>query len=149
MPVILTNFFVAQDVRIFNPAEGTLQPSEEHTWEDSDGRFAYQDEGLFCLYCDDGKVWLHIDGTSAVVDDDLKTTICFDDGDATFRLIIGGATVVEKTYPQKPESDWNPFWTSSPEDEDILLWIHNIVESRERQLILLSSSKGARARRAR
>jgi hypothetical protein len=138
MRVLLTNFERAGDVRSFDPTTGILEKTKGHSWMDADGRFSDQDGSLLCLFEFCGIIALFLDGVRTTLDDGLTTDV-FDCGqDRCFRAYRGSELIYLKNYPPKPDSDGNPFWPSEPEDEDFLLWVHNIARSPERQQILLA-----------
>lgn len=138
MRVVLVNFTRAGDVRFFDPSTGTLETTDEHSWKDADGRFLHQDGSLICLFQCRGKLHLFLDGINATVDCELTTKMGMRGRERYFTVWRGNELIYDKTYPRKPDTDGNPFWPSDEEDEDILLWVHNIASSRERQQMLLT-----------
>ena len=141
MKIILGNFWVHRDVRFFNNTTGALEPASGYTREETHGTFGYQDESLYCLYCVNDKIIVYLDGLSIEFSSVLKTVMHKENSTNHFQAYEGTGLIYEKAYPEKPETDGNPFWPSQPEDEDILLWIHNILNSSERQDVLLSVSR--------
>ncbi|MEZ5941950.1 MAG: hypothetical protein R3C18_11200 [Planctomycetaceae bacterium] len=97
---------------------------------------------MACLFKSGGEIHLFLDGINAVVDDALTTTVDTNGDERRFQVFWKKKCLYEKTYPRKPDTDGNPFWPSDAEDQDVFLWIHNIVCSHERQQILLSGSGG-------
>ena len=140
MCVVVFNHQRAGDVRLFEPSTGMLTESNEHSWQDADGLFCKQDGSLICLFRSRGELHLYLDGANTTVDSDLTTNIDTHAQERRFRAFRGAELIYDKTYPRKPDTDGNPFWPSDAEDQDILLWVHNIVGSRERQQILLKKS---------
>jgi hypothetical protein len=141
MRLIMVNFQHARDVRFFDPSTGMLEKQNECSWKDADGRFSQQDGSLVCLFQSRGILHLYLDGTTITVDSDLITGMDEQAHERRFRAFRGARVIYDKTYPRRPNTDANPFWPSDAEDEDIFLWIHNIVGSPERQLVLLESSR--------
>jgi hypothetical protein len=88
---------------------------------------------LFRLY---GQAHLYLDGVRALLDNHVATIMEATGLERHIRVLHDDELIYEKTYPRKPETDGNPFWPSDAEDEDFLLWVHNIVSSPERQSIL-------------
>lgn len=141
MRVVVVNFQRAGDVRFFDPSTGTLEESNERSWQDADGRFFEQDGSLICLFQSRGKIHLYLDGITATIDGELTTKMETNAQHRRFRAFRGAELICDKTYPRKPETDGNPFWPSDAEDEDILVWVHNIVSSPERQQVLLEKAR--------
>lgn len=140
MNVLVVNHRRAGDVRLFAPLAGKLENSNIHTWKDADGQFSDEDGSLVCMYRHQGKLHLFFDGVTSAVDADLTTSVDTHRRSRRFRAFRSSELIYEKTYPRKPETDGNPFWPSEPEDEDFLLWVHNIVCSPKRQQILLTKA---------
>ena len=141
MRVLLVNFQSVQDVRFFDPSTGTLEESNQHSWKDADGRFFEQDGSLICLFRSRDRIYLYLGGVNATVDSELTTTMETGRESRRFRAYLGSEVLFDKVYPRKPDTDGNPFWPSDAEDEDILLWVHHIASSPERQQILLANSR--------
>ncbi len=140
MSVVVVNFNLAGDVRLFDPSTGTIQKAVERTWENADGRFCEQDGSLVCLFKSRGRIHLFIDGATSTVDDELTTSLDTNDREHCFQAFRDKKPIFKKTYPRKLDTDGNPFWPSDAEDEDVFLWVHNIVGSRERQRILSAAA---------
>jgi hypothetical protein len=140
MSVIVVNFNRAGDVRLFDPSTGTMQKAVKRTWQEADGRFCEQDGSLVCLFRSRGRIHLFIDGATSIVDDALTTCLEMNGRERCFQAFRDKTLIFEKTYPRKPDTDGNPFWPSDAEDEDVFLWVHNIVGSGERQRILLTAT---------
>lgn len=141
MRVLVVNFQRAGDVRVFDPSIGTLEESKRHSWKDTDGQFLEQDGSLICLFQSHGKIHLYLGGVNATIDRELMTEMETDAQLRRFRAYRGTELIFDKMYPRKPDTDGNPFWPSDAEDQDILLWVHHIVNSPERQQILLESRR--------
>ena len=141
MSVLVVNFQRAGDVRFFDPSTGTLEESKQFSWKDTDGQFFEQDGSLICLFKSRGEIHLYLGGVNTTIDRELTTRMEADAQSRRFRVYRGSELIFEKMYPRKPDTDGNPFWPSDAEDEDILLWVHLIVGSPERQQVLLESSR--------
>lgn len=141
MRVVVVNFQLAGDVRFFDPSIGMLEKSNQHSWKDADGRFSEQDGSLICLFQYRGRLHLYLDGTSTTIDGGLTTSVDTHAQERRFRAFRGAELIYDKTYPRKPDTDGDPFWPSDAEDEDVFLWVHNIIGSHERQQILLEKSR--------
>ena len=135
------NFNRAGDVRLFEPSTGKMKECAERTWKDVDGRFCEQDGSLVCLFKSRGCLQLFLDGVTSMVDEVLTTALDTNDRERRFRVFRSGKAIYDKTYSRRPDTDGNPFWPSDAEDEDLFLWIHNIVCSTERQRILLTPAR--------
>ncbi len=140
MRVLVVNFQRAGDVRFFDPSTGTLFESYQHTWKEAQGQFSQQDGSLFCLFRSYGRIHLFLGGINATIDPELTTKVETDVQSRWFRAYRGSELIFDKMYPRKPDTDGNPFWPSDAEDEDILLWVHHVVCSPERQQVLLANS---------
>ena len=141
MSVLVVNFQLAGDVRYFDPSTGALEESDQHTWKDAHGCFFEQDGSLICLFQSHGRIHLFLGGVRATIDRELTTRVEADAQWRRFRAYRGSELIIDKMYARKPDTDGNPFWPSDAEDEDILLWVHHIVGSPERQQILLANSR--------
>ena len=143
MRVLVVNFLRAGDVRLFDPSTGTLEESCQHTWMEAQGRFLEQDGSLICLFRSHGRIHLFLGGVNATIGPELTTIVETDAQTRRFRAYRGSELIFDKMYPRKPDTDGNPLWPSDAEDEDILLWLHHVVCSPERQQILLANSRRA------
>ena len=137
MSIVLVNFQRARDIRLFDQLNGALSESDAHSAKESDGRFSEQDGSIICLFKDNGRLHLYLDGVNTTIDGELTTSIDAYAQERRFRAFRGAKLIFDKTYTRKPDTDGNPFWPSDAEDEDVFLWVHNIIASPERQQILL------------
>lgn len=133
MNICLSNFFKIAEIKSFDRVSGQLKPVVRLNREDIAGWFAHQDHSLFALYKADDELQLFLDGTHVTLNKHLRTQLDDDGSYRHFQAFFVNALIFEKRYPAKPNSDGNPFWPSDPEDEDAVLMIHNVANSKERQ----------------
>ncbi len=137
MTIVLSDFQVVRDVRLFDDCTGTLSKTDAYSWKEANGCFSKQDGSIVCYFRHNGRLHLYFDGVKTTIDPELTTTLDTVDQENHFQAFRGDELIFEKKYPRKPDTDGNPFWPSDPEDQDIFLFVHNIVGSPERQQQIL------------
>ena len=128
------------DVQWLDPVSRNMKSASSESWKSACGRFLNQDNKFYCYFVTNGELHLILNDQPVPVDQRTTSRIYDLGAKWDFQVYRNNEIVYGVKYPKKPLTDANPFWPSDAEDEDILLFIHNIISSKEKQMVIIDNN---------